>query len=309
MMDLKAALCAEARSLGFDRIGFAQADALPGAVLQERLARGYYRGMPWMAERLMLRLDPRLLLPGARTVITAAVNYYSAQEPPEATHLARVSRYAWGEDYHRVIKRRLKALLGSLREWVPEVQGRLCVDAAPILEKEWARRAGIGWVGKHSLVIAPELGSWIFLGEIVTDLELAPDAPVAEQCGGCSRCLEACPTGALVAPYALDPRRCLAYQTIESREAIPEELRPALGNRVFGCDICQSVCPWNQRWAAPAADAVFSARPHWRATPLTELAIWTPEQYAAAAQGSPLQRREYAAFMGAVAAALKNQLE
>lgn len=288
MMDLKAALCAEARSLGLDRIGFARADALPGAVLQERLTRGYYRGMPWMAERLMLRLDPRLLLPGARTVIVAAVNYYSAQEPPEAPHLARVSRYAWGEDYHRVIKRRLKALLRSIRDLAPGVQGRLCVDAAPILEKEWARRAGIGWVGKHSLVIAPELGSWIFLGEIVTDHELAPDAPVAEQCGGCSRCIEACPTGALVAPYTLDPRRCLAYQTIESREAIPEELRPALGNRVFGCDICQSVCPWNRRWAAPAADAVFSARPHWRATPLTELATWTPEQYAAATQGSPL---------------------
>ncbi|HNW60880.1 MAG TPA: tRNA epoxyqueuosine(34) reductase QueG [bacterium] len=306
MMELKSAIVERARSLGFDRIGFARAEALPGGVLQQRLAMDYYSGLGWMAERLEMRLDPRRLLPGARTVIVAAITYYAAEEPPEAPHLARVSRYAWGEDYHRVIRKRLKALLAFVRECAPGVQGRLCVDAAPIMEKEWARRAGIGWVGKHSLVLAPGLGSWIFLGEIVTDLEVEPDQPVAERCGACTLCLEACPTGALVAPYTLDTQRCLACLTIETEVDLPEEVRRALGNRVFGCDICQSVCPWNRKWAVPAADPVFQPRPLWLSAGLEELAAWSPEQFAAAAKGSPLQRRSYAGFMRMVRAAQAN---
>jgi epoxyqueuosine reductase len=305
-MDLKAYIIEQARTLGFDRIGFAGVEPLPEEPLQRWLANDYHDGMAWMGERLAMRLDPEVMMPGARTVIVLAANYFSAQEPTEDPRLARIARYAWGEDYHRVLQKRLKTLLTRIREIEPAAEGRLCVDSAPIMEKEWARRAGIGWRGKNSLILAPELGSWIFLCEIVTNLELPPDHPVEERCGSCTKCLEACPTGALVAPYIVDTRRCLACLTIETEEEIPAEYHQALGNRVFGCDICQEACPWNRQWARPVGDPAFHPRPHWLSTPLTELITWSETQFREAARHSPLQRRGYDGFVRNVKAALQN---
>lgn len=305
-MDLKSVILERAFSLGFDRIGFARAEALLDHALRGWLEKGFNAEMAWMAARLPMRLDPRVMMPGARTVIVAAANYFTKGESSGDPRLACIARYALGDDYHRVLKDRLKELLVFIRTLAPGVQARICVDAAPIWEKEWARRAGIGWRGKHSLIIAPELGSWILLGEIVTSLDLEPDQPIPDRCGSCTLCLEACPTGALIAPSTLDARRCIAYHTIESGAAIPEAVRRAMGNRIFGCDICQSVCPWNLLWAVPADAPSFHPRPHWRNAPLAELVHWPEERFTAAAHRSPLQRRGYAGFIRNVEAALAN---
>ena len=305
-MKLKAFIINQAHTLGFDRIGFARAESLPEEPLQRWLADGYHDGMAWMAERLPMRLDPQRLLPGARSVIVVAVNYFSAEIPPEEPHLARIARYAQVEDYHLVVKRRLKLLLECIRQLAPSIDTRICVDAAPIWEKEWARRAGIGWRGKHSLIIAPELGSWIVLGEIVTTLELPPDEPLPDRCASCTLCMEACPTGALVAPCTLDCRRCIAYHTIESSVAIPDEVQKAMGNRIFGCDICQSVCPWNHTWAHPADEALFAPPSLWPPSSLLELDGWSEERFSRAAHRTPLQRRGYDGFRRNLQAALKN---
>lgn len=305
-MDLKSAIREQGLALGLDRIGFARAEVLPGEALKNWLQKGYNAEMAWMAARLPMRLDPRVLMPGARTVIVAATNYFSPGEGSGDPRLACIARYALGEDYHRVLGRRLKKLLVFIRTLAPGVEARICVDSAPIWEKEWARLAGIGWRGRHSLIIAPQLGSWITLGEIVISLDLEPDQPLSDRCGSCTLCLEACPTGALIAPSTLDARRCSAYHTIESGAAIPEAVRRAMANRVFGCDICQSVCPWNRQWAVPAADPCFHPRPHWQNAPLAELALWPEERYSAAAQHSPLQRRGYDGFIRNVEAALAN---
>ena len=227
-MDLKSVILERAFSLGFDRIGFARAEALLDHALRGWLEKGFNAEMAWMAARLPMRLDPRVMMPGARTVIVAAANYFTKGESSGDPRLACIARYALGDDYHRVLKDRLKELLVFIRTLAPGVQARICVDAAPIWEKEWARRAGIGWRGKHSLIIAPELGSWILLGEIVTSLDLEPDQPIPDRCGSCTLCLEACPTGALIAPSTLDARRCIAYHTIESGAAIPEAVRRAM---------------------------------------------------------------------------------
>jgi len=305
-MDLKSVILERAFSLGFDRIGFARAEALPGEALKIWLEKGCNAEMAWMAARLPMRLDPRVMLPGARTVIVAAANYFTKGESSGDPRLACIARYALGDDYHHVLKDRLKELLVFIRTLAPGVEARICVDAAPIWEKEWARRAGTGWRGKPSLIIAPELGSWILLGEIVTSLDLEPDQPIPDRCGSCTLCLEACPTGALIAPCTLDARRCIAYHTIESGDAIPDAVRRAMGNRIFGCDICQSVCPWNIRWAVPANDPSFHPRPHWRNAPLAELALWTEGRFAAAVHRSSMQRRGYAGFIRNVEAALAN---
>ncbi len=312
-MDLKNAIKEHGLALGLDRIGFARAEALPGDSLREWLASGCSAGMEWMAGRVEMRLDPRLMLPGARTVIVMAANYFPPGDNPGDCRmdprLARIARYALGDDYHVVLRSRLKSLLAFIRTLAPAAEARICVDSAPIWEKEWARRAGIGWRGKHSLIIAPGLGSWITLGEIVTDLELEPDQPVPDLCGACTLCMESCPAGALTSPSTLDARRCIAYHTIESADDIPAAVRTAMGNRIFGCDICQAACPWNLKWAVPAADPSFHPRPHWQNAPLAELARWPEERFIAAAQRSPLQRRGYAGFIRSVRAAIANLQE
>ncbi len=247
---------------GFSFAGIARAEKLEPEArrLEAWLNSGYHGEMGYMENYFDLRTDPSLLVPGARSVICLMYNYHTEkmQSDPKAPLL---SRYAYGEDYHRVVRHRLKALLAEMRHEFGDIAGRYFVDSGPVMERDLARRAGIGWVGKHTLLIHPRAGSYFFLAEIITDLELAPDSPMPDHCGTCTRCIEACPTDA-IAPdgYVLDGSKCISYLTIELREDIPEEFRGKMENRVFGCDICQDVCPWN-RFSSPHREPAFEPAP------------------------------------------------
>lgn len=242
-------------------IGFAPAGALSGEAsrLIEWIDRGYQGEMLWMEREPEKRSDPRVLFPAAKTVIAAAVNYYTPHEHGDTG--GKISRYAWGDDYHDVVKAKLAALLDWIKSEITEADGKVCVDTAPIMDKAWAVRAGLGWIGKHSNVITRELGSWVFLGEILLNLELEYDTePVADHCGSCTRCIDACPTAAIVEPYVVDSRKCISYATIELRDdRLPPEIAENLDGWIYGCDICQDVCPWN-RFEKPSDEAAFQPR-------------------------------------------------
>ncbi|MBI4467145.1 MAG: tRNA epoxyqueuosine(34) reductase QueG [Acidobacteria bacterium] len=252
------------RALGFDRVGIAPATDFPElALFSEWKERGYAGELDYLANPK--RADVRELLPDPRSVICCALVYDTNQprstEVPPHPGRGWISRYAWGDDYHSVLAGKLEVLRAALAERVgPGFEGKLYVDTGPVLERVYGKHAGLGWQGKNTCLLDNELGSFFFLGVLVTNLELAPDTPLPDGCGSCTLCLEACPTGAIVEPYLLDARRCLSYLTIELRGPIPEEFRPALGRHVFGCDICQDVCPYNRRaWVADLA--VFQPRP------------------------------------------------
>ncbi len=249
----------KALELGFDRVGIAPAEPPPHtSFLDQWLSSGFAGKMEYMERYREKRKDPREILPNARSVICVLLNYYTGSPPPPVKEpYGRVARYAWGEDYHEVMKEKLWKLVKSVEAIT---QGRVYVDTGPVLERDLASRAGLGWIGKHTNLIHRDLGSWVFLGEIITDAELEYDEPVKERCGRCSRCIPACPTGAIVAPYKLDARRCISYLTIELRGSIPKELRPLIGNWVFGCDLCQEVCPWNRRAKVTQEDRFQPAR-------------------------------------------------
>jgi len=295
----------KARELGFEKIGFARAGEAPhGEALQAWLGQDFHGEMAWMAKAPERRADVRRLLPGARTVICVVKNYQSPGTHSEDPTVGRISRYAWGDDYHEV----LLGKLHELREHVERLGGnaKVCVDTNAILEKPWAQEAGLGWQGKHSNLIARDLGSWFFLGELITDLDLEPDPPHREEfCGTCTACIDLCPTKAIVAPYTVDSRKCIAYLTIEHRGAIPRELRPAMGNLVFGCDICQDVCPWN-KFAAVAPEREFYARDGNLTPSLISLLDLTREEFNRRFQGSPVKRAKHTGFLRNVAVALGN---
>jgi epoxyqueuosine reductase len=251
-----------ARSVGFDAVGVAAAEPFEGdrAVLHERIAAGHYSGLSWFtAARADFSSDPHNLLPTARSIISLAMSYRPEPTATPATPgrpRGRISAYAWGRDYHKVLKERMERVVTFIREQCgPEQQARTLVDTARILDRAAARRAGVGWVGKHTNIISKEAGSWVFLGEILTELELETDEPLRTNCGSCDLCLRACPTGAISAPYVVESDRCISYLTIEHRGIIPRELRPLMGNWVFGCDICQEVCPPNLRLGPAARQA------------------------------------------------------
>ncbi len=280
-----------AREQGIDKVGVARADATGESErLADWLGRGFQAGMGWMERWREKRVDPRELVPGARSVVCVALNYYREAPRDPAPEEGRVARYAWGEDYHRVLKDKLHAVLGRLREADPGLAGRAFVDTAPVQEKLWAERAGIGWRGKHSNVITKDLGSWVVLGELVVDRELVYDRPHADHCGSCTRCLDACPTGAIVEPYVVDAGRCLSYLTIEHRGEIPSENAPWFEEWVFGCDVCQEVCPWNLTHATLSAEPRLAARPGQVALDLVGTAALTDADFRARFADAALER-------------------
>ena len=250
------AIKSKARELGFDLCGIAPADSFPELTfLREWLDRGYAGEMAYMSRSADRRADVRAVVPGARSVIVTGTVYNTVPPyaPPAPDDVALIARYAWGDDYHDVLKRRTDALLAWMLASAPQpFDARAYVDTGPVQERVYAQYGGLGWIGKNTCLINPELGSWLFLSEIICTLPLDPDVPGLDQCGSCTRCLDACPTGALVEPGALDATRCLSYLTIELRGPIPEPLRGSLGAHVYGCDICQDVCPYNQ--APPQSD-------------------------------------------------------
>jgi len=250
-----------ARKHGFSFVGIAKAGhmEIERRRLESWLSSGNHGQMSYMENHFELRTDPTKLVPGARSVISLMYNYYSekSQTDPEAP---KISMYAYGEDYHKVLRCKLKELLSEIQAEFGDVNGRCFVDSGPVLERDWARRSGIGWTGKNTLLINPKAGSYFFLSEIILDLELAPDSPMEDHCGTCTRCIDACPTEAISSEgYVLDGSKCISYLTIELRDAIPEEFADSMQNWGFGCDICQQVCPWN-RFSAPHQEPAFEPK-------------------------------------------------
>jgi epoxyqueuosine reductase len=291
--DPKSAIRDKALELGFDAIGFAPAALGPEARahLQDFLNAGQHGDMGWMNDRLAQRSDPRALWPDARSVIALGLSYAPEDDPLAALDQpdrGNISVYARGRDYHDLVKGMLKHLAQFIvARYGPEV--KVFVDTAPVMEKPLAQKAGIGWQGKHTNLVSRAHGSWLFLGEIYTTLDISADAPHADRCGSCTRCLSACPTDAFPAPYRLDATRCISYLTIEHKGAIPHELRPLIGNRIYGCDDCLAVCPWN-RFARAGQQEKLRARDDLTAPRLAELAALDDAAFRARFSGSPIKR-------------------
>lgn len=298
------------QELGFQQVGIADTDLGEAEQrLLDWLGQGRHGEMHYMAQHGTRRSRPRELVPGTLRLISVRMNYL----PDAAEGLGLladdergfVARYALGRDYHKVLRKRLQQLADRIQGEVGAFGYRAFCDSAPVLEKAIAQRAGLGWIGKNTLLLNEHAGSWFFLGELYTDLPLPVDVPAVEQCGGCEACIDACPTGALVGPYELDARRCIAYLTIEYRGAIPVELRPLLGNRIFGCDDCQLVCPWNQ-FAPHAREPDFLVRHGLDAPQLAALFAWTEDDYLQFTEGSALRRIGYECWLRNLAVALGN---
>ena len=290
---------ARALACGFDLCGIARAERHPKlARLAEWINAGYAGEMTYLANSFDERMDPALALPTAKSIISVAVVYNSDQ--PYSTTVTdpervAIARYAWGEDYHDVMRRRLRALLAALVEDAgPGFEALSCVDHEAIQERVFAEAAGIGWIGKNTCVINPQLGSWLFLGELITNAELEPDTPVADLCGTCTKCIEACPTEAILAPaarapYTVDATRCLSYLTIETRGEIDPAMQPAVTRQIYGCDICQDVCPWNRK-AAVSADPAWQPREGLAFPPLAALVAMSDAEWSAKLKGSAMKR-------------------
>ena len=299
------------RELGFQRVGFSGIDLAPDeARLAAWLERGFHGAMDYMARHGSKRSRPAELVPGTTCVISARMDYLPGRATPasEVLHqdnLAYVSRYALGRDYHKVLRKRLQRLASRIAERVGSFGYRVFVDSGPVLEKALARDAGLGWIGKHTNLLSREAGSWFFLGEIYTDLPLPVDSAEADHCGSCQACIDICPTLAIVAPYELDARRCISYLTIELRESIPTEFRPHMGNRIYGCDDCQLVCPWN-RFAQPTPETDFLPRHHLDAPKLAELFGWNEAEFLGKTEGTPIRRIGYECWLRNLAVALGN---
>ncbi len=301
------AIRAAATSLGFDRCEAAPVRTLDAAPrLREWLALGMHGSMQWMERSADRRADPGLVVPEARSVLVVTRSYWTGEEASTDSSRARISRYAWGAEYHDVLGTALRDLYQRIQEIAPGVAGRYYIDTGPVLEKAWAELAGLGWIGKHSNVISAGVGSWFFLGAIVLDCELPYGEPGHDHCGSCTACIDLCPTQAIVAPYVVDARRCISYLTIENRGPIPRELRAGVGNRIFGCDECQDVCPWNRFARVGAAAAAFAARDDLRAPDLVELLALDEDGFRTLFWGSPVRRARYAGFLRNVAVALGN---
>jgi epoxyqueuosine reductase len=300
-----------ARELGFEQTGIADCSLADAEQrLKSWLERGYHGDMKFMAAHGSRRTRPAELVAGTRRVISVRMNYLPEKVKPAQSVLddsetAYVARYAIGRDYHKVLRNRLEKLARRIGEVVGDFGYRVFTDSAPVMEVELAVKAGLGWRGKHTLLLNREAGSWFFLGEIYTDLELPLDRPQQEHCGSCARCIDVCPTGAIVAPYELDARRCISYLTIELQGSIPVELRPLIGNRIYGCDDCQLVCPWN-RFAQQATLPDFDARHGLDGSRLVTLFAWDEQTFERNTQGSAIRRIGHVRWLRNIACALGN---
>lgn len=305
-LDLKPALVAEAARLGFDLCRVVRCEAPPhGDAFLRWLDDGRAGEMArWLEKSRAKRVAPELVLPGARSVVVLALNYWQgeATQPPGA---GRVARYAWGDDYHELIEIKLRVLDAFLQ--THGGRQRYYVDTGPVLERDFAAEAGVGWHGKSTMLIHPKLGTWFFLAELLTTLELEPDEPQPDRCGSCMRCLDACPTGAISRerPRALDARRCISYLTIELKGAIPLEFRPLLGNRIYGCDDCLDACPWN-RFAQTSRETAFRARPGTAGMKLRDYLTLTDDDFRVLFRGSPIKRVKRRGLLRNVCVALGN---
>ncbi len=308
------ALTARIKSLaaefGFQRCGIADVELGEDEThLRDWLAQGLYGSMAWMAQHGDKRSRPAELVPGTLRVISVGLDYGQDEDAAWATlddrERAYVARYALGRDYHKLMRQRLQKLADRVTEEIGPFGHRVFVDSAPVLERALARNAGLGWIGKHTCLIDKDGGSWFFLGELYVDLPLPIDPPASAHCGTCRRCIDICPTQAIVAPYRLDARRCIAYLTIEHEGSIEEALRPLIGNRIFGCDDCQLVCPWN-KFAKTTDEPDFRARNHLDTATLADLFAWTEAEFLQRTEGSPIRRSGYARWMRNLAIALGN---
>ncbi len=294
VVDLKESISAKAAELGFVACGFTRADAAPeaGQHLRQWIAAGHHGEMGWIEDRAEQRASPQRLWPEARSVIALAMSYAPASDPmtlASATSRGRISVYAQGSDYHKVVKKALKAM----GRWLADEAGcqlKVFVDTAPVMEKPLSAAAGLGWQGKHTNLLSREHGNWLFLGVIYTTLELEPDQPASDHCGSCSRCIVACPTGAIIAPHRLDARKCISYLTIEHAGPIPHEFRAAIGNRIYGCDDCLAVCPWNRFAEAAQANSAFAPRAELAAPALADLLGLDDAAFREMFAGSPIKR-------------------
>lgn len=310
MASLSEIIKLKSEELGFHKTGIVRVASLPEEEyrLRKWLANEFHGEMQWLEREPEKRADPTLLFEGAKSIVVVALNYFTPHEHEEDSNKGKVSRYAWGDDYHDVLKGKLRELLAFIKSENEAAEGKICVDTAPIMDKVWAARAGLGWIGKHSNLITKEYGSWVFLGEILLDIELDYDTEiVADHCGTCTACLDACPTSAIVAPYTVDSRKCLSYATIELRAPdFPEEITENLNGWLYGCDICQDVCPWN-RFEKPTEEKRFEPREGNVTADLDEILALSPEKYAERFRRSAMKRTKLAGLQRN-ASALKKSL-
>lgn len=297
---------ARARTLGFAKAGVTRAVHLSDEFvhLTEWLRKGYHGTMEWMAKNGEKRADPGAIVPNAASIVSVAMNYFVDVHPADEPGVGKISRYAWGDDYHLVMTKKLGELEEYIREIEPGAATRRYVDTGPAMDKVWAAKAGLGWQGKHTNLITKDFGSWVFLGEIITDLKLEYDEPMADFCGSCTACIEACPTGAIVEPYVLDSNKCISYLTIEHKGDIPDDLKPNLEGWVYGCDICQDVCPWNS-FQQPTEEPSFAPREENLSPKLSELAEMTQEEFTANFSKSAIKRAKHSGLVRNARAALE----
>ncbi|CAN5352274.1 tRNA epoxyqueuosine(34) reductase QueG [soil metagenome] len=296
--------------IGFHKVGIARAESLTEEAehLEKWLEQNYHGEMKWLEREPEKRTRPELLFPGAKSIIVVALNYFTPHEHEENDETGKISRYAWGDDYHDVVKPKLFQLLDFIKSTNPEINGKVCVDTAPIMDKAWAVRAGLGWLGKHSNVITKDFGSWVFIGEILIDTELEYETElVADHCGNCTACLDACPTHAIIQPYIVDSNRCISYATIELRSPeLPTEITENQEGWLYGCDICQDVCPWN-RFEKPTDETRFEPRTGNVSPDLEEILSLTPEKYAEKFRRSAIKRTKLSGLQRNAKALIENK--
>lgn len=283
----------ESKRLGFSSCGISKARFLSEEAdnFEKWLTKGYQGSMSYLEKNIDKRLDPRLLVPGSKSVISLSYNYFPPKKLIEENNFI-ISKYAYGKDYHKVLKKKLKKLFASIREKIGKIEGRVFVDSAPIHERAWAKLSGLGWVGKNSLLINKNKGSYFFLAEIICDLELEYDEPVLNRCGSCTRCIDACPTDAITEAQIIDAKKCISYLTIENKENIPEELSGSLTDSIFGCDICQDVCPWNKR-STPHNEKEFLPNKELKKLKRKDWIELTEETFNKIFEGSAVKRTKY----------------